>query len=165
MQVAERVTSHYHSLAVSTLDTVRKSEQALLRLNVKKHAAASPATPAPASGVTDSHKICVQLCLDVQAYASELQAVGVSAAALKAFATLQEAVRPDADLQEAVRPATARVESHGNVTPSHVRLATSLGARPPRPLPSEQRMLCRVAYAVWPQAVAKPPRSLRMLTW
>ena len=52
--------------------------------------------------MSDSQKICVQLCLDVQAFASELSKVGIDAADIDDYASLQEAVRPDAGLLEAV---------------------------------------------------------------
>ena len=47
-----------------------------------------------AGGVSDSHKVCVQLCLDVQAFGTELAAVGVQARTLPEYAALQEAVVP-----------------------------------------------------------------------
>ena len=59
--------------------------------------------------VSDSHKIAVQLCLDVQAYAAELARVGVDAATLSEYAELQEAARPEA----AVVEATARTDADG----------------------------------------------------
>ena len=91
VEVATLVTEQYFAIASSTLDTVRKNEQALLRLNAKKHSAGA------AAGVSDSHKICVQMCLDVQAYGEELAAVGVSPLSLSAFAKLQDEVRPPDD--------------------------------------------------------------------
>ena len=85
--VAAAVTQRYFELSKTSLETVRNDEQARLRLSIK------PA--AGAESVSDSHKICVQLCLDVHAFASELEDVGVSAKELPEYAQLQEAVRPD----------------------------------------------------------------------
>ena len=48
--------------------------------------------------MSDSHKIGVQLCLDVQSYAAELAAVGVEAAGLPEYASLQEVVRPQEEM-------------------------------------------------------------------
>ena len=93
VEVATLVTEQYFAIASSTLDTVRKNEQALLRLNAKKQSAGAGA----AAGVSDSYKICVQMCLDVQAYGEELAAVGVSPLSLSAFAKLQDEVRPPDD--------------------------------------------------------------------
>jgi hypothetical protein len=93
VEVATLVTEQYFAIASSTLDTVRKNEQALLRLNAKKQSAGAGA----AAGVSDSYKICVQMCLDVQAYGEELAAVGVPPLSLSAFAKLQDEVRPPDD--------------------------------------------------------------------
>ena len=93
VEVATLVTEQYCAIASSTLDTVRKNEQALLRLNAKKQSAGAGA----AAGVSDSYKICVQMCLDVQAYGEELAAVGVPPLSLSAFAKLQDEVRPPDD--------------------------------------------------------------------
>jgi hypothetical protein len=93
VEVATLVTEQYFAIASSTLDTVRKNEQALLRLNAKKQSAGAGA----AAGVSDSYKICVQMCLDVQAFGEELAAVGVPPLSLSAFAKLQDEVRPPDD--------------------------------------------------------------------
>ena len=90
--VAAAVTSRYLELASTLLDTVRKDELARLRLSIPT------AGGAGGGEVSDSHKICVQLCLDVQAFAAQLAAVGVDAAGLPEYATLQEAVRPEEGL-------------------------------------------------------------------
>ena len=45
--------------------------------------------------MSDSHKIAVQLCLDVAAFAHELRGVGVEPGALEAYGRLQEQVTPD----------------------------------------------------------------------
>ena len=86
--VAAAVCGHYLSLAATTLDTVRKNEEALRRLR-KAEAAEKP------SQLNDSHKICVQLCLDVAAFGEQVGAMGVEVATLDAFAELQQTVRPD----------------------------------------------------------------------
>ena len=103
--VCAHVTSTYHELAASTLEMVRRDELARQRLSIKRDAGpadggAGGAAAADGGGgsggvMSDAHKICVQLCLDVQAYAEELAKVGVDAASLGSYAALQEAVRPE----------------------------------------------------------------------
>ena len=102
-EVAAAVAEHYLGLAATTLDTVRKNEEALRRLKAGGDAGGGGgggggATGGGAAGggqLSDSHKICVQLCLDVAAFGSQLSGLGVDAAALPTFQQLQEAVRPD----------------------------------------------------------------------
>jgi hypothetical protein len=90
-EVAARVTRKYVELAASTLDVVRRDQQARQRLAIGGTSAAAP----DGSGVSDAHKIGIQMVLDVQAYAGELERVGVSASGLGEYAELQEAVRPE----------------------------------------------------------------------
>ena len=97
--VAAAVCRLYLALASSTLDTVRKNEEALKRLRGGGGGAGGGAGQASAAGpLTDSHKICVQLCLDVAGFGAQLQELGVEAAALPAYQQLQETVRPDEEL-------------------------------------------------------------------
>ena len=88
-----RSASRTIALASSTLDTVRKNEEALKRLR-----GGGAAAGAAAGSLTDSHKICVQLCLDVAGLGAQLEELGVAAAALPAYQQLQETVRPDEEL-------------------------------------------------------------------
>lgn len=108
-----------HELATSRLcptviwPQVRKNEEALQRLNLKKQGGAATPGPSPAvepvnaepvntaEPVSDSGKICMQMCLDVQAYGEELHAVGVAAGSIEAYLRLQDAVRPDEQLLKA----------------------------------------------------------------
>jgi len=94
--VAAAVCGLYLALASSTLDTVRKNEEALKRL--RGGGAGGAAAGAAAGSLTDSHKICVQLCLDVAGLGAQLEELGVAAAALPAYQQLQETVRPDEEL-------------------------------------------------------------------
>ena len=91
--VAAAVCGLYLALASSTLDTVRKNEEALKRLR-----GGGAGQAAAAGSLTDSRKICVQLCLDVAGFGAQLQELGVEAAALPAYQQLQETVRPDEEL-------------------------------------------------------------------
>ena len=137
-EVAALVTRQYLALASSTLDTVRKNEQALLRLNAKKQAAAA------APGVTDSHKICVQLCLDVQAFGEELAAVGVPPQDLAAFGQLQDEVRPpEEEAREAAQPPAPSPEAVLEAAPMST-------ARSPEPAPE---------FALEPAPEPAPPSS------
>jgi hypothetical protein len=93
-EVCTLVTQRYLELASSTLETVRKDEEARQRLAIKRE----PAEGSDAAGgatPSDAHKIHTQLCLDVQAYGAELARVGVNASTLGAYTALQEAVRPE----------------------------------------------------------------------
>ena len=81
------------SLAVTRRSARTPSSASLKATKSSSYCSIKPA--AGAESVSDSHKICVQLCLDVHAFASELEAVGVSAKELPEYAQLQEAVRPD----------------------------------------------------------------------
>mgnify|MGYP001982050994 CR=1 FL=1 len=94
LQVSARVTKHYLTLASSLLETVRKNEDALRRLNAKK-----AATPS-GNQASDSHKISVQLFLDVGAFGQQLGELGVEIAELPEYAQLQAAVRPKAQARE-----------------------------------------------------------------
>lgn len=85
--VSAHVTKHYLSLASTLLDTMRKNEDALRRLNAKK------ATPS-GSQVNDSHKICVQLFLDVTAFGKQLSDLGVQTTQLPEYAQLEDTVHP-----------------------------------------------------------------------
>ena len=101
-EAAATVTKHYLSLIVVTIEKVANDENALLRrVALKKSPAASAVEPAGMGGVSDSHKIRMQLCLDVAAFGAELSAVGVEAESLTEFQELQDAVRPDASLLQA----------------------------------------------------------------
>ena len=99
--VAAAVAEHYLSLAATTLDTVRKNEEALRRLRGGGGGGAGAGggdgagAGAATTQLSDSHKICVQLCLDVAAFGAQLSGLGVDAATLPTFQQLQEAVRPD----------------------------------------------------------------------
>ena len=106
-EVASLVTSEYHELAATTLERVRREETALRRLKTTQAAAAASSVAGGGGGegageVSDSSKICMQLCLDVAAYAEELRKIGVQPSELEAFAKLQDQVRPDAELMQAV---------------------------------------------------------------
>ena len=89
--VAHELTANFLALATATLDTVRKNEEALRRLATKKSGATTPSAVGNASG--DAHKISVQLFLDVHAYGSQLQELGVELASIPSFVQLEEAVR------------------------------------------------------------------------
>lgn len=110
-QVCEAVTARYAELATTLLDTVRRDEQARLRLSIKPAAQVNPGGAADHAGqpppVSDSQKIAVQLMLDVQAYARELERAAVDPSTLPSYATLAEAVRPEeAMVANAARGAT-----------------------------------------------------------
>ena len=101
--VATLVTKRYIELAASELGTVRKDEQARLRLAIQPANGGVGNIGSGVGGVggggclvSDSHKISVQLCLDVQAFGRELATVGVEAWAMAEFALLQDTVGTDA---------------------------------------------------------------------
>ena len=93
--VASRVTKEYCGVAATTLDDVRKKEEALHRMRkVAATAAEPPSTPGAGGAQSDADKIATQMCLDVQAYSAQLRTAGVDPSALAEYAELQEAVRP-----------------------------------------------------------------------
>ena len=68
LEVATHVTLRYLEAAASTLEMVRRDEDARQRLTIKRGNLVGEATGGGADGtvVSDAHKICLQFCLDVQ---------------------------------------------------------------------------------------------------
>ena len=112
--VTSSVSRAYLEQARSLLDTVKKDEQARLRLSIKPAGAAGAASSAT---VSDAHKINVQLCLDVHAFAAQLRLVGVNPHASASYAELAEAVRPEE------RPLDGLVATAAPVAAAEVRAA------------------------------------------
>ena len=79
------------SLAMSNSEEAIKAAEAKRQRRAARKAEAAEKP----SQLNDSHKICVQLCLDVAAFGEQVGAMGVEVATLDAFAQLQQTVRPD----------------------------------------------------------------------
>ena len=91
---ATALSKNYAQLASGMLDTVRKNEDAIRRYGSKKQAIDNGESPPE----RDSDKVCVQLFLDVEAYGSQLNDLGVSTELLAEYITLVDVVRPDQTL-------------------------------------------------------------------
>uniref|UniRef100_A0A1D1ZXQ3 Conserved oligomeric Golgi complex subunit 2 n=1 Tax=Auxenochlorella protothecoides TaxID=3075 RepID=A0A1D1ZXQ3_AUXPR len=91
-EVAEGVAGAYASLAADTLAALEKTESSLRRLKSRQRMADGEDT-SKGSGLETQALILLQLDLDVQAFASHIQELGVDHGSLPAFQRLREVIK------------------------------------------------------------------------
>jgi hypothetical protein len=98
--VITNVNVRYNTLAEELLTTVKKTESSLKRLKKTRPGEEAAAGAAGAAAMSDSDKICLQLCLDVQEHGRQIAKFGLAAEQLESFSQLLATVTPPEQQQQ-----------------------------------------------------------------
>ncbi|MED6184990.1 Conserved oligomeric Golgi complex subunit 2 [Stylosanthes scabra] len=101
LSAATEITDRYYELASDLVSVARKTESSLQRIRQGAQRRAGASSDVSDNNVSDTDKICMQLFLDIQEYASNLSALGVEAVKIPSYRSLWQCVAP-ADKQNAI---------------------------------------------------------------
>ncbi|KAH7351785.1 hypothetical protein KP509_19G014200 [Ceratopteris richardii] len=97
--IGERVTSRFHELANELVTMTKKTESSLLRFRQGVQRMGTAGTDSGENSISDTHKICRQLYLDVLEHGRRLHSIGIKAEELPVYNMLWQCVVPEAERQ------------------------------------------------------------------
>ncbi|XP_015965966.1 conserved oligomeric Golgi complex subunit 2 [Arachis duranensis] len=101
LSAATEITDRYYELASDLVNVARKTEFSLQKIRQSAQRRAGASSDVSDNNVSDTGKICMQLFLDIQEYASNLSALGVEAVKIASYRSLWQCVAP-ADKQNTI---------------------------------------------------------------
>ncbi|KAK3148768.1 hypothetical protein QOZ80_3AG0208390 [Eleusine coracana subsp. coracana] len=96
-----KITASYYEMVSEVVNVARKTESSLQRLRQGAQRRVGASTDASDNIISDTDKICMQLFLDIQEYARNLQAIGIDAREIDSYRSLWQCVAPKASPTDA----------------------------------------------------------------
>ncbi|CAN6314469.1 unnamed protein product [Urochloa humidicola] len=98
----DKITAIYYDLVSEVVNVARKTQSSLQRLRQGAQRRVGASTDASDNIISDPDRMCMQLFLDIQEYARNLQAIGIDAREIDSYRALWQCVAPK-DKQENIQ--------------------------------------------------------------
>ncbi|KAM3318374.1 hypothetical protein ACQJBY_035862 [Aegilops geniculata] len=98
----DKITATYYDMVSEVVNVARKTESSLQRLRQGQQKRIGGSTDASDNIISDTDKICMQLFLDIQAYARNLRTLGIDAREIESYRSLWQCVAPK-DKQDSIQ--------------------------------------------------------------